>query len=194
MRAIANVSVSGQVAKERKWRLFEQLALPLQDELHRFALHLTRNLTDAEDLVQDVYLRAIRCFNQFRKGTNFKAWMFTILRSVFIDGCRKRKLRPLTIDHEIMDLASADDHDGRKLEMYLGSNSETDVHDMFDDHVRRALDCLPHYFRRVLLLADVAGFNYKEIAEVIDCPLGTVRSRLFRARRFLKDYLQDIAA
>lgn len=193
MQATATVTDLQEIG-DRQRRLFEELALPLRDDLYRAALSLTQNDADAEDLVQETYLRVLRFVHRFQEGTNFWAWIFTMLRNLFIDGYRKNRRQPVTVDPEIIELTTVDENQGKELERYVGSRDEAEIRDMFDADVYRALDSLPRNFRRVLLLFDIAGFNYKEIAKIVDCPIGTVRSRICRARQRLKEQLHELAA
>ncbi|HXF74115.1 MAG TPA: sigma-70 family RNA polymerase sigma factor [Actinomycetota bacterium] len=168
---------------------FERDALPLLPNLYSAALRLTRNPADAEDLVQETYLRAYRGFGSFRPGTNLRAWMYRILTNTFINAYRKRQREPQTVPDEGIDewylydrLASA------------GSSAESEVLERIpDEDVRAALDALPEGFRMAVLLADVEGFSYREIAEILGIPIGTVMSRLHRGRRALEKALWEKA-
>ena len=170
---------------------FEELALPFQGDLRRIALKLTRRAEDADDLVQDVYLRATRYFKNFRAGTNFRAWILTILRTTFIDEQRRRKRRPPNVDPGALELMASSG--SARLEPGSFSYEEEDFEAWFDDHVRGALLELPHDFRQAFLLATVGDFTYDEIAQIMDCPGGTVRSRVFRSRRMLRESLETAA-
>ena len=167
--------------KDDKLERFEGLSLHHMNGLYSVALHLTRRSSDAEDLVQETYLRAFEHFDQFRPGTNFRAWIFRILRNAFVNHYHKNKLRI----HVNLD----------SVEPTLGTRREDDALnariDTSGDAFRAALSHLPHDYRIMLLLAYVEGFTYQEIAQVMGCPIGTVMSRLFRARRRLRDELQD---
>ncbi len=171
---------------------FERDVLPLLSSLYGAALRLTRNPADAEDLVQETYLRAFRGFGGFQEGTNLKAWLYRILTNSFINTYRKKQREPQTVD-------GPDDIDEWYLFDKLGAQSveasaEAEVLDKIpDEAVKAALESLPENFRLPVLLADVEGFSYKEIAEIMDSPVGTVMSRLHRGRKALQKALWDTA-
>jgi RNA polymerase sigma-70 factor (ECF subfamily) len=171
---------------------FERDVIPLLPSLYGAAMRLTRNPADAEDLIQDTYLRAFRGFAGFKEGTNLKAWLYRILTNSFINTYRKRQREPQTVD-------GPDDIDEWYLFDRLGAQSvqgsaESEVLDrMPDEDVKRALESIPENFRVAVLLADVEGFSYKEIAEIMDVPIGTVMSRLHRGRKALEKALWDTA-
>lgn len=166
---------------------FERDALPLLPQLYSAALRLTRNPADAEDLVQEVYLRAFRGFAGFEEGTNLRAWMYRILMNTFINAYRKKQREPVTVqDDEIEDWYLYERLGGAEL------SAETEVLERLpDEDVRRALEALPERFRIPVLLADVEGFSYREIAEILDVPIGTVMSRLHRGRKALQKALWE---
>lgn len=174
--------------EESKRAEFEKLAFPHMDSLYHTALRLTKNEVDAEDLVQDVYVRAFRFFHKFKKGTNFKAWIFKILTNTFINRYRKLMNQPHQIDLEKIEYKYADDKKTRE-----SNPDELDYEKIFDDEIKEALDRLPTEFRVVVLLADVESFSYKEIAKIIGRPIGTVMSRLSRGRRYLQQHLRAYA-
>jgi RNA polymerase sigma-70 factor (ECF subfamily) len=170
----------------------EREALSYMDALYGAALRMTHNPKDAEDLVQDVYLRAFRAWHTFEPGTNLKAWMFTILTNTFINRYRRRvkekELAATPADEVVSDrfisfenMRSARDPEGE----YFGK--------LLSDEVVEALDKVPVDFRMVVILADIQDFSYKEISEIVGCPVGTVMSRLFRGRRILEKHLFDYA-
>ncbi len=184
----AAAAADDPVLKER----FERDVLPLLGSLYGAALRMTRNPADAEDLVQETYLRAYRGFAGFEEGTNLKAWLYRILTNSFINSYRKKQREPVTVE-------GPDDLDEWYLFDRLGSRSveasaESEVLDRIpDEDVKRALEALPEGFRMAVLLADVEGFSYKEIAEILQVPIGTVMSRLHRGRRALEKALYDTA-
>ena len=171
---------------------FERDVLPLLPNLYAAALRMTRNPTDAEDLVQDTYLRAFRGFSGFTEGTNLKAWLYRILTNSFINTYRKKQRQPQTVEgpDDMDEWYLFDKLGGRNVEL----SAETEVLDKIpDEAVKGALESLPENFRLPVLLADVEGFSYKEIAEIMDTPIGTVMSRLHRGRKALQKALWDTA-
>ncbi len=168
---------------------FEREVLPLLPNLYSAALRMTRNPSDAEDLVQETYLRAYRGFAGFEEGTNLRAWMYRILTNTFINSYRKKQREPVTV--------SEDDLEDWYLYDRLGASgvepsAEAEViQRMPDEDVQRALEALPEGFRLAVLLADIEGFSYKEIAEILEIPIGTVMSRLHRGRRALEKALWE---
>jgi len=168
---------------------FERDAMPLLPGLYSAALRMTRNPADAEDLVQEAFLRAYRGFAGFEEGTNLKAWMYRILTNTFINQYRKKQREPVTVqDEDIEDWYLFD----RLGDAGVESSAEAEVLERIpDEDVKAALDALPEGFRLAVLLADVEGFSYKEIAEILDIPIGTVMSRLHRGRRSLEKALWE---
>ncbi len=171
---------------------FEALTLEHMDALYGAALRLTRSPKDAEDLVQDTFLKAFRFFDSFEKGTNIKAWLFKIQTNTFINKYR-RKVK----ERELAETPAED----VVLDRFVSSEQVRAVQDpegdffgkLLSDEVVEALDQVPVDFRMVVILADIQGFSYKEIAEIVGCPVGTVMSRLFRGRRILQKHLYDYA-
>jgi len=166
---------------------FEAEVLPQLDSLYRLALRLTTDPSRAEDLVQDTVLKAFRSWQSFQPGTNIRSWLFTILRNTFINDYRRRQREPIAMDldavepHAAFRAAQDEDPEG------------TFFSQIVDAKVLDAIDALPEDFREVLVLSDIENMSYAEIAEVLGVPVGTVKSRLFRARRQLQEVLYDHA-
>jgi RNA polymerase sigma-70 factor (ECF subfamily) len=168
---------------------FEREVLPLLPNLYSAALRMTRNPADAEDLVQETYLRAYRGFSGFEEGTNLRAWMYRILTNTFINSYRKKQREPMTVQEDDLDEWYLFDKLG---ESGVEPSAEAEViRSMPDEDVQKALEALPEGFRLAVLLADVEGFSYKEIAEILGIPIGTVMSRLHRGRRALEKALWE---
>ncbi|WP_411709442.1 sigma-70 family RNA polymerase sigma factor [Corynebacterium sp. LaCa116] len=173
-------------------RLFEEQALPLLDQLYGGAMRLTRNPQDAEDLIQETYLKAYNNFGSFKQGTNLKAWLYRIMTNTYINSYRKAKRRPTESSaDELSDfqLYTTAGHDSTGLE----SAEVEALKQMPDSQISDAMNDLPEDYRMVVYYADVVGLAYKEIAEVMDTPLGTVMSRLHRGRKLLRTALKDVA-
>ncbi|AMO91082.1 RNA polymerase sigma factor, sigma-70 family protein [Corynebacterium simulans] len=173
-------------------RLFEEQALPLLDQLYGGAMRLTRNPQDAEDLIQETYLKAYKNFGSFKQGTNLKAWLYRIMTNTYINSYRKAKRRPAESsadDLSDFQLYTTAGHDSTGLE-----SAEVEALKLMPDSaISEAMNDLPEDYRMVVYYADVVGLAYKEIAEIMDTPLGTVMSRLHRGRKLLRGALKDVA-
>ena len=171
---------------------FEEDALQFAPQLYTAAVRMTRNPADAEDLVQETYLRAYRAYDTFTAGTNLKAWLYRILTNTYINRYRQAQRRPSEVElGELQDLYLY-----RRMGETSGAtvSAEQEALEQFvDSDIRRALEELPEHFRIPVLLADVEGFHYKEIAEIMDIPIGTVMSRLHRGRKSLQQKLWKLA-
>ncbi len=171
---------------------FEEQALPLLDQLYGAALRLTRNPQDAEDLVQETYAKAFAAFHQFKQGTNLKAWLYRILNNAFISNYRKAQRRPKEADSDQVEdwqEFAAASHDSRGM---MSAEAEA-LENMPDSEIKEALEQLSDDRRAVVYLADIEGFSYQEIADIVGVPIGTVMSRLHRGRTQLREILRDYA-
>lgn len=176
--------------KKTSQEVFDQELFPHITALKTFAYHLSYNEEDANDLVQETYMKAHRFIDKYVQGTNAKAWLFKIMKNAYINEYRKKSKRPKKVDFE--DIVSYQDRDDSSSTKYHDLRQEI-FQNMMGDEVTIAINSLPIDFRTVILLCDVEGFTYEEISKIIDVPIGTVRSRLFRARNMLKDKLKAYA-
>ena len=177
-------------AKSIDYKAFEDEAVIHSEAVYHFALSMTGNPEDANDLVQETYLKAFKYFNNFTKGSNCKAWLFMILKNTFINDYRKKKREPYKVNYDEIE----DFYETLKPEQIDASETINDIYrDSFDDDISRAMSELPEKFRSIVLLCDLEGYSYEEIAEHFNCPIGTVRSRLHRARKQLQSKLKEYA-
>ena len=180
-----------QAVEPNAWD-FEAAAVPFVDALYNTALRMTRNPQDAEDLVQETYLKAYKYYDKFEEGTNLKAWLFKILKNTFINSYRKKQQAPPKADfadiEESFETIVRDDS-GQQAR----TPEEELLEKVLDEDVQHAIEELPHDYRMVVLLADLEGFSYKEIADILEIPVGTVMSRLYRGRRLLEEALLKYA-
>ncbi len=176
--------------KTEKDALFEKEFMPLIDSLYNFAYRLTLDEDDANDLVQETYLKAYRFFDSYEQGTNAKAWLFRILKNSFINEFRKKSKEPSKIDYnEVETFYNSEDVD----ENITADLRVESISDMIGDEVANALNTLAVDFRTIIILCDLEGFTYEEMSKILDIPIGTVRSRLHRARNLLKEKLKNYA-
>lgn len=173
---------------------FAEDAMPLMDGLYSAAMRMTRNAADAEDLVQETYLKAFNAYERFETGTNLKAWMYRILTNSYINAYRKKQRRPDESDIDDIEDLYLYRRLGGAESAVLSRSAEDELLEMFgEDEVKLALEDLPEHYRMPILLADVEGFAYKEIAEILEIPIGTVMSRLHRGRKAMQKALHDYA-
>lgn len=179
-----------QYNRPEQMQIFEEEFLPHLDAMYNFAFRLTVDEDNAKDLVQDTYMKAYRFINSFQKGTNSKAWLYRILKNSFINDYRKRSKEPAKVDYqEIEGYYNSEKADDNKT----SDLRQESVKDMIGDEVSLALNSLAVDFRTVIILCDIEGFTYEEMAKILDIPIGTVRSRLHRARNLLKEKLGSYA-
>ncbi|MFP4498942.1 MAG: sigma-70 family RNA polymerase sigma factor [Vulcanimicrobiota bacterium] len=183
-----------KMTDEEKAGIFEETALIHSDALYRTGLRLTRNEKDAEDLLQETFLRAYKSFHLFKLGTNCKAWLFKIMTNLHINNYQKKSKKPnqYSLD-DIEDFYLYNKIAGDQIHSTEKDVEQRVLDSFLDIEVKDAIEKLPYDFRISVLLADVEGFRYQEIADILDCPIGTVRSRLSRGRRLLEKYLWDYA-
>ncbi len=171
---------------------FAEQAMPFMDQLYSHALRMTRNAADAEDLVQETYLKGYRGFGGFTEGTNLRAWLFRILTNSYINSYRKKQRRPTESNLDnVEDLYLYRGLGGAESAVLARSAEDELLDHLTESEVKTAIEDLPEQYRHAVLLADVEGFAYKEIAEILDVPIGTVMSRLHRGRKRLQDQLYD---
>jgi RNA polymerase sigma-70 factor (ECF subfamily) len=175
--------------KTEKWLAFEHLAVDQTDVLYRYGLSLTRNASDADDLVQETFLKAYRFWHRFEPGTNVRAWLFRILKNAFINIYRKKLTMPEMQQYQDEIGLSSSQHAVHRPSMLQAMMTD----DVFGDEVSDAISSLAEKFRTVVILCDIEGLTYREIASFVDCPVGTVRSRIHRGRKLLQAHLYEYA-
>ncbi len=178
-------------SEDEKYRIFDKEFMPQIDSMYNFAYRLTNDEDDANDLLQDTYMKAFRFINSFQQGTNAKAWLFRILKNSFINDYRKKSKEPSKVDYQEVETVYNSTEDA-EYESTTDLRIEA-VQDLIGDEVATALNSLPVDFRTVIILCDIEGFTYEEMAKILDIPIGTVRSRLHRARNLLKEKLRSYA-
>jgi RNA polymerase sigma-70 factor (ECF subfamily) len=181
-----------EAADHQKGWDFEAAAMPFVDALYNTAYRMTRNPEDAEDLVQETYLKAYRYYDKFEEGTNFKAWLFKIMKNTFINNYRKRQQSPAFSDFADIE-ESFESQVNEDSVRQIRNPEEELLENVLDQDVQLALDRLPPDYRMVVVLADLEGFSYKEIADILEVPVGTVMSRLYRGRRLLEAAMLEFA-
>jgi RNA polymerase sigma factor (sigma-70 family) len=179
-----------EYSEKDKYQIFDTEFMPHIDSMYNFAYRLTMDEDEAKDLVQDTYLKAFRFISSFQRGTNAKAWLFRILKNSFINDYRKKSKEPAKLDYqEVETFYNSDEADS---DITIDLRVET-VQDMIGDEIANALNSLAVDFKAVIILCDIEGFTYEEMAKILDIPIGTVRSRLHRARNLLKEKLKEYA-
>lgn len=188
MNSKSNLSMAE--VERSKYAYFEAEAIPHKEALYNFALKMTNDLDDADDLVQETYLKAFRYFDKFERGTNCKAWLFSIMRNTFINEYRRVQKQPNKVDYDdVQNFFETIKETEVKYQHVVGDAYSNTL----DDEVTNAIAALPQDFQTIILLSDVEGFTYEEISDFLSCPIGTVRSRLHRARKMLYSKLYDYA-
>jgi RNA polymerase sigma-70 factor (ECF subfamily) len=185
--------MSKQNEEHKKGWDFEAAAMPFVDALYNTAYRMTRNAEDAEDLVQEAYLKAYKYYDKFEEGTNFKAWLFKIMKNTFINNYRKKQQAPPQSDFADIEESFETQVSEEAGQKKIKNPEEELLENVLDEDIQRGIDELPPDYRMVVLLADLENFSYKEIAEILDVPVGTVMSRLYRGRRLLEKVMLDYA-
>ena len=190
MESAMNNKINSNDVDTKLRQNFENETVPHKNALYNYALKMVRNVEDAQDLLQETYYKAYKYYHQFENGTNSKAWMFMILKNTFINNYRKSMREPAKIDYDLIE----DFYENIKSDKAQSNNLDLEFYqNLFDDELSAALSKLPVKMREVFLLCDLEGYAYEEIAEIVNIPVGTVRSRLHRARRILQEELFNYA-
>ncbi|HVR10384.1 MAG TPA: sigma-70 family RNA polymerase sigma factor [Thermoanaerobaculia bacterium] len=189
---VKGMSMPKASADHQKGWDFEAAAMPFVDALYNTAYRMTRNAEDAEDLVQETYLKAYRYYDKFEEGTNFKAWLFKIMKNTFINNYRKKQQTPALSDFADIE-ESYETQVSEDAAKQIKNPEQELLENVLDEDVQRAIDKLPPDYRMVVLLADLEGFSYKEIADILEVPVGTVMSRLYRGRRLMEASMLEFA-
>jgi RNA polymerase sigma-70 factor (ECF subfamily) len=189
--AMSEAPIKEGYSDDKRYEVFNREFMPHIDSMYNFAFRLTTDEDDANDLVQDTYLKAFRFITSFEQGTNAKAWLFRILKNSFINDYRKKSKEPSKVDYqEVETTYNSEEAADATYTVDLRADA---VQDLIGDEVATALNSLPVDFRTVIILCDIEGFTYEEMAKILDIPIGTVRSRLHRARNLLKEKLKNYA-
>ncbi len=184
------MKLSSSSKKSEQQHAFEREALPHTELLYNYALRMTNNLADADDLLQETFLKAYRFWDKYEQGTNIRAWLFRIMKNSYINRYRKETKEPATVEYQEVENFYTSIRDETTPSPDAQENM---IGNLLDDDVASAVADLPEDFRTVVILCDIEGLSYDEIAEFVDIPLGTVRSRLHRGRKLLRDRLTDYA-
>ncbi len=189
--AMSETLAKNENTDDLRYDIFNREFMPHIDSMYNFAFRLTMDEDDANDLVQDTYLKAFRFIKSFEQGTNAKAWLFRILKNSFINDYRKKSKEPSKVDYqEVETTYNSEEASDTTYTVDLRADA---VQELIGDEVANALNALPVDFRTVIILCDIEGFTYEEMAKILDIPIGTVRSRLHRARNLLKEKLRSYA-
>ncbi|REA57279.1 RNA polymerase subunit sigma [Dyadobacter luteus] len=190
--AMSETLTNNGYTDDLRYEVFNREFMPHIDSMYNFAFRLTMDEDDANDLVQDTYLKAFRFISSFEQGTNAKAWLFRILKNSFINDYRKKSKEPSKVDYqEVETTYNSEEASDTTYTVDLRADA---VQELIGDEVANALNALPVDFRTVIILCDIEGFTYEEMAKILDIPIGTVRSRLHRARNLLKEKLKSYAS
>lgn len=186
--------ITGHSTIKTKEEYFNQKFFPYLSPLYNYAFYLTKDDDDAKDLVQDTFIKAFRFMDNFQEGTNEKAWLYKIMKNGFINDYRKKTSRPIHFSYDNV-IETNDNAEEDAPHNPLSESQLADVTDSFrglmGDEVSGALESLPHDYKQILVLADIEEFTYEELSDILEIPIGTVRSRLFRARNLLKEKLKN---